>query len=398
MTLWIVLRNLRVRGPATLLTVLGLALATAIALVVPLMLRSLERGAADSAQIFDLLVAAKGSPTQAVLSSLYLLQPPVANLPYQTYQKLLSDPRTRRTVPLGFGDSYQGFPLLGTNAQVFELRLKPGMPPYFRLRQGQVFADTFQAVLGARAARGTGLKVGDEFLSSHGFFASQQEMAQAGEHQPQKYRVVGVLEPTGAAWDRAVFVPIEAYWEVHGENQANRELTALLFTGRRLSDVYQVAQEINRGSQAQAIFPGQVFAQTRDLLLQGQSAYGALSLLVLFLAALLVWLGVYAQGLERRRRTALLRALGAGRGTVFGVVLLETLLEVLMGVTLGVLLGWGLANLGSGILGERLGFFLRAPELTADLLGRVLLLLPLGLLAALPPAWQASRESPLEHI
>ncbi|MER3556189.1 MAG: ABC transporter permease, partial [Meiothermus sp.] len=104
------------------------------------------------------------------------------------------------------------------------------------------------------------------------------------------------------------------------------------------------------------------------------------------------------QGLERRRRTALLRALGAGPGLVFSVVLLETLLEVTLGVLLGILLGWGLAALGSGILGERLGFFLPPPQLSADLIGRVLLLLPLGVLAALPPALQASRESPLEYV
>jgi putative ABC transport system permease protein len=399
MTLWIVVRNLRVRALATVLTLMGVALATATALVVPLVLRSLERGAADAGQVFDLLIAAKGSPTQAVLSSLYLLQPPIANLPYEVYEKLAQDPRGRRVVPLGFGDNYLGSPLLGTNAQVFDLRLKPTLPAYFRLRQGRGFQSTYEAVLGARAARETGLKIGDQFLSAHGFFATQQEAAEAGEHhQEEKYHVVGVLEPTGGPWDRAILVPIEGYWEVHGEGRAQRQVTAVLFTGKRLSDVYQVAQETNRRGEAQAVFPGQVFAQTRDLLLQGQSAYGALSLLVLCLAVLLIWQGVYAQGLERRRRTALLRALGAGPGLVFGVVLIETLLEVALGVLLGILLGWGLAALGSGLLGQRLGFFLPPPQLTADLMGRVLLLLPLGVLAALPPALRASRESPLEYV
>ncbi|WP_018467750.1 ABC transporter permease [Calidithermus timidus] len=399
MTLWVVLRNLRVRILSTSLTLLGVALATATALVVPLVLRSLERGAADAAQVFDLLIAAKGSPTQAVLSSLYLLQPPIANLPYATYEQLVQDPRGRYVVPLGFGDNYQGFPLLGTNAQLFELRLKPTLPPYFRLRQGRSFQAPYEAVLGARAAQATGLRLGDEFLSAHGFFVTQQEAAEAGEHhQEEKYRVVGVLEATGGPWDRAILVPIEAYWEVHQEDVAHRQVTAVLFTGYRLSDIYQVAQEINRSGQAQAVFPGQVFAQAREFFLQGQSAYGALSLLVLFLAALLVWQGVYAQSLERRRFTALLRAMGAGRGLVFGVVLLESLLEVALGVALGIAMGWGLAALGAGALGERLGFFLPLPQLGADLVGRVGLLLPLGLLAALPPALQATRQSPLEHL
>jgi len=399
MTLWIVVRNLRARALATALTVLGVALATATALVVPLVLRSLEQGAAEAAQVFDLLIAAKGSPTQAVLSSLYLLQPPVGNLPYDLYRRLAQDPRTRRAVPLAFGDSYRGFPIIGTNAEVFALRLKPEAPPYFRLRAGRVFAAPYEAVLGARAARETGLRLGDAFLSEHGFFASQAEAETASEHhQEEKYRVVGVLEPTGGPWDRAILVPIQAYWEVHGEKEAGREVTAILYTGKRISDVYQVAQEVQREGLAQAVFPGQVFAQVRGFLLQGQSAYGGLALLVLLLAALVVWQEVYAQGLERRRRTALLRALGASRGLVFGVVLLETLLEVALGVLGGVALAWGLAALAAGLLGERLGFFLPPPKPEPGELLRVLLLLPLGLLAALPPAWQAVRESPLDYL
>lgn len=399
MTLWIVWRNLRVRALETALTLVGVALATASALVVPLVLRSLERGATDAIQVFDLLVAARGSPTQAVLSTLYLLQPPIANLPYGLYERLAQDPRTRRAVPVALGDSYRGFPLLGTTGEVFALRLKPSAPPYFRLRAGRPFARPYEAVLGARAARETGLRLGDRFLSDHGFFASQAEAESAPHHhQEEAYRVVGVLEATGGPWDRAILVPIEAYWEVHGEGEERREVTAVLYTGRRLSDVYQVAQEIQRGGLAQAVFPGQVFAQVREFFLQGQMAYRGLSLLVLLLAGLLVWQGVYAGGLERRRNTALLRALGAPRGLVFSVVLLETGVEVALGVGLGLGLGWGMASLGADLLGARLGFFLPPPLLEADLLLQVALLLPLGLLAALPPALEAFRQSPLEFL
>lgn len=397
MVLWIVVRNLRVRLQAFLLTLAGVALAAATALVVPLTLRSLKQGAAEAVQVFDLLVAAKGSPTQAVLSTLYLLQPPTGNLPYGLYRRLASDPRTRRAVPLAFGDNYRGFPLIGTDPQVFTLRLKPTSPPYFRLRAGRAFAQPYEAVLGARAARETGLRLGDRFLSDHGFFATEEEARTAlGHHPKEAYRVVGVLEPTAGPWDRAILVPIQDYWEAHGEGGEGREVTAILYTGKRLSDVYQVAQEIQREGLAQAVFPGQVFAQVREFLLQGERAYQALSLLVLGLAALLVWQGVYGRGLERRLNASLLRILGAERRLVFGVILAETLLEVLLGVALGILLGWALSALGSSLLAERLGFFLPPPGLPLKEVGRVLLLVPVGLLAALPPALEAARQSPLE--
>jgi len=124
------------------------------------------------------------------------------------YERLARDPRGRRVVPLAFGDNYRGLPLLGTNAEIFSLRLKPTAPPYFRLRAGRAFAGAYEAVLGARAARETGLKPGDRFLSANGFFASQAEAATAeAHHQEEQYRVVGVLEATGGPWDRAIFVP-----------------------------------------------------------------------------------------------------------------------------------------------------------------------------------------------
>ena len=164
----------------------------------------------------------------------------------------------------------------------------------------------------------------------------------------------------------------------------------MLYTASRLNDLYSVAQQTNARPLAQAVFPGHVFANLRGFVLQGQAAYAGLSLLMLLLAGLTVWLSVHASGMERARSVALLRALGAGRGTVFSVVLLETALVVLLGL--------GLGELAGGVLGARLGFSLPAPTLDPGLLLRVLWLFPLGLLAALPPALGAARAEPTRNL
>lgn len=459
MIFWIGLRNLRVRALATFLTVWVVALATAIALVVPLTLRQLDRGATEAVQVFDLLVTAKGSPTQAVLSSLFYLDVPIGNLPYARYRALAEDPRTVRAVPLGFGDNVRGYPLVGTTAEFFSLRLEQGAAPYFRLRQGEAFALPFQAVLGARVAQAMGLGLGDAFGSAHGHVhipelegaahahvhpATQREIreeirrlqAQVGEagdeaqrldlrrqlrselarlHQDagvpagddwtaglqhaEEYTVVGVLEPTGGPVDQAVLVDLESLWLVHGQfDPASRGVTAILYTAERLSDYYAVAQEVNASPDAQAVFTGAVFAQLRGFVSQGQAAYAALSLLVLVLAALTIWLNLYAGALERRRSVALLRTLGASRPLIFTLVLLETALTIGLGLALGVGLSYGFAALGGSVLGAALGFVLPPPDFEPALVGRVLLLLPLGLLAALIPAYQATQESPLDYL
>ena len=70
---------------------------------------------------------------------------------------------------------------------------------------------------------------------------------------------MGVLEATEGPWNRAILVPIEAYRRVHGEGESKREVTAVLYTGKRLSDAYQVAQELRREGLAQAVFSGRLW-------------------------------------------------------------------------------------------------------------------------------------------
>lgn len=405
--LWTALRSLRHRLGALLITVLAVALATATALVVPMVTRQVERGAQDAAQVFDLLVTAKGSGTQAVMSSLFYLDVPIGNVPHRVYQNLQEAPGTRRAVPIALGDNYAGFPIVGTSSEFFDQRLKPTAPPYFHVNQGQVFAHERDAVLGAAVAQQTGLKVGDTFKSAHGLEAPEQghEEGQHGEagddhdQHDEPYTVTGILAPTGGPVDRAVLTTIETVWELHGkEAQARKEVTAVLYSAENLAGIYTVAGRVNAGQEAMAVFPGQVFAQAKETLMQGQAAYAGLSVMVLGIAALTVALSVYTSGLERRRTVALLRALGAGRGTVFVLVLLETTFTVTLGVLVGLALAVLVSSLGGGVLGGRLGFTLAPPELTWALASRTLWLIPLGMLAALPPALGAMRVSPLKDL
>ncbi|MFC3918447.1 ABC transporter permease [Deinococcus metalli] len=259
--LWTALRGLRARAGALLLTVLAVALATATALVVPLVTRQVERGAQDAAQVFDLLVTAPGSGTQAVMSTLFYLDVPIGNVPHRVYEDLRTLPGTRRAVPIALGDNYAGFPIVGTTAQFFDQRLKPALPPYFRVAQGQVFAREHDAVLGARVAQAAGLRVGSTFKGAHGLRdeADHEEGpgGESGDHHDESYTVTGILAPTGGPVDRAVLTPIETVWEVHGEGaQASREVTAVLYSAENLAGIYTVAQRVNAGRDAMAVFRG----------------------------------------------------------------------------------------------------------------------------------------------
>ncbi len=400
LALWTALRSLRARAGALAITVLAVALATATALTVPLVSRQVERGAQDAAQIFDLLIAAPGSATQALTSSLFYLDAPTGNLSARLYEELRASPGTRRAVPIGLGDQHLGFPIVGTSAAFFDQRLKPRDPPYFRVARGQRFGRAHQVVAGARAAQQAGLTLGSTFQGAHGLEErGDEEAAAPGDPHGEPYTVVGILAPTGGPVDRALLTPIETLWQVHGQTTPQeRQVTAVLYSAEQLAGIYVTAQRINAGREAMAVLPGQVFAGARDVLGQGQAAYAGLSALVLGIAALTVWLGVHAATLERQRTVALLRALGAGRVSVFGLVLGETLITVTLGVVLGLGLAVLVSGVGGSLLGERLGFTLAPPQLTWPLAARALILIPLGVLAALPPALGAARVSPLRHL
>ncbi len=417
---WTAWRTLRSRLGAVLITLLAIALATATALVVPLVVSQVERGAKDAAQVSDLLIAAPGSATQALMSSIFYLDTPTGNIPEHVYTNLLNAPGTARAVPLALGDQYLGFPIVGTSPQFFEQTLGPTYGPYYHIAQGKMFSQPFDAVIGAGVAQQAGLHIGDTFVGQHGLsaeeasFEAEEEDENDPHHHP--FTVVGIMQATGGPADRAVLTPLETVWLVHehehehGDQAAQpaetqqagkkeeREVTAVLYAADDLSGIYTTAAAINAGGEAMAVFPGQVFAQASNTLNQGQAAYAALSLLVLGIAALTVWLSVYTAGLERQRSVALLRALGAGRGTVFGLVLLETLLTVVLGVLVGIALTLIISQVGGQLLGARLGFTIGAPKLTWPLALWALALIPLGALAALPPAIAATRQSPVKFL
>jgi putative ABC transport system permease protein len=326
------------------------------------------------------------------------------------YQKLKTDLRTKSAIPMGFGDNYNNFPMVGTNPEFFELREKRSDPAFYQTVQGRLFNKPFEAVVGAQAAKVSGLKLGNAFKPDHGTVA----LIESDEHK-EDYTVVGILAATGGPGDRGIYVDIESIWDVHGQgehvegeaghtNEADtREVTAVLYTPTRLGYVYQVASELDNGKyltgvDAQGIFPGQTVGRLLDLLGQGREGYAIIGTLVLILALATVAVNTYASALAGQRNLAILRAVGAQASTVIAVVLLEALLIT----SLGVLLGVGLAYLGTWIVGlvleQNVGLSLPLLFLEPTEYFRVLMLLPVAVVFAIVPALLATRFSPLERL
>lgn len=212
LTLWILARSLRTRRVPNALAVVAVFIGVGLSLLVPMSASAFEGGVVEASQIFDLLVTSEGSATQAVLNAIYYQERPLSNMEYRVYEALRNEPSTVRAVPLGFGDSFQGHPIVGTTPEYFELRPKRDGPPYFVFAEGGPFSGRYQAVLGSEVAAAWGMSVGDEFEAAHGLGQAFEEQTHA-----HHYRVVGILADTGDPADRAVFTDIDTVWHAHGQ-------------------------------------------------------------------------------------------------------------------------------------------------------------------------------------
>jgi putative ABC transport system permease protein len=96
----------------------------------------------------DLVVGAKGSPLQLILSSVLHADAPTGNISLHEVEKIQHNPLVKRTIPISLGDSYKGFRIVGTNSDYLSLYS-------CRFYLGKEFAKPLDAVIGANVAEKT---------------------------------------------------------------------------------------------------------------------------------------------------------------------------------------------------------------------------------------------------
>ena len=385
------LAYLRARPLATALNLLLLALGIATIAVLMLATRQLEDRMTRDARGIDMVVGAKGSPMQLVLSAVYHLDAPTGNIPLADARQIERNPMVKQAIPIALGDSYHGFRIVGTSHDY---------PAHYgaRLAAGRLWEKPLEAVLGADVARASGLAVGDRFVGSHG-------LAAGGElHEKFPYDVVGVLAPTGGVLDRLVLTPVESVWKVH-EHEAEEarergraipggggpEITALLVQFASPIAAVTMPRYVNAGTNLQAAAPAFESARLFRMLGVGVEVLRAFGVVLVLAAGLSVFIALTQALEERRYDLAVMRMLGAARGRLMALLLIEGLALAAAGALAGLALGHALTSL--------LGAALRAQQQVpvtgwtwdAQEAWLVLLALGVGAVAALLPAWRASR-------
>ena len=327
----------------TFLNVILLALGVAMIVVLLLFSAQVEDRLTRDSRGIDMVVGAKGSPLQLILSSIYQIDMPTGNISLADAKKLKSHPMIKTIVPLALGDAFRGFRIVGTEHSYLGLYEA-------KLAQGELWANPLDATLGAKVAQVTGLKLGDSFTGSHGLGAG------GGEHEAAPFKVVGILAETGSVADRLVLTGIDSVWkmhELHAEHEAidetdeGKEVTSLLIQYRTPLAGVSLPREINSRSAMQAASPAFETARLLSLVGFGVDTLRAFAIVLMASALLAMFIALTNTLDERRYDLAIMRTLGAGNGWLFALVLLQGI--ILAGIS--VLIGIALGHLAAQILG-----------------------------------------------
>jgi putative ABC transport system permease protein len=427
---------------------LGVAVMIAVIVIYSVAVRQFEQ----NAQGYHLIVGGKGGALQLVLSTVYHIGQPLYPIPYSYYEKFLPGGEfasvTSTAIPQCLGDSYQApdgavFRVVATTPELFEKihygSNSDGTPKSYEFESGGRNFKTenfFEGVVGSVVAARSGLKVGDSFQPSHGLAG--------GSDLHHEVKIVGVLKPTGTADDRALFMNIEGFYllpghalsvqeeetdtskqetpeekkaredkeeaEEHAQEEeldkqlaagtakplpmGQREVTSILVLCNSPLGPQYLDFKVNKGKGriAQAVAP------TREVAVLLNSIVGpirvvllVLTVLVIIVAGISILVSIYNSMTERSHDIAVMRALGASRGAVMAIVLVESILLSLGGGLIGMALGHGVLGLVSPYVVERTGVSLSAFEFDWTELVLIPGLLILASLVGFLPALSAYR-------
>jgi putative ABC transport system permease protein len=329
------------------LCVLLMTLGIAIISLLLLLGKQLQDKFTKNISGIDMVVGAKGSPLQLILSSVYQIDNPTGNVYLSDVQEIAQNPMVKEMIPLSMGDNYQSYRIVGTNKKYFE---------HFKaqIATGSMFKKDLEVVLGAQVALNTGMKPGDTFSSSHGLDA-------AGEiHGDTKYRVSGVLAFNNSVLDNLILTSLTSVWSIHdhkdeaahtedaGEDHHDhkaeeaempkREITSALIKFRSPMGLMSMPRNINQNSKLQAALPSIEVNRLFELLGIGIDGLQILAAVIMLISGISVFVSLYNSLKERKYEMALMLSMGASRTRLFLMLLLEGVLLALFGFVAGIVL------------------------------------------------------------
>lgn len=381
--------NLVSRPLGTLLCLVLLMLGTGLISLVFHLNREFDQQLTRNMAGISMVVGAKGSPLQLVLSTVYHVDNPTGNISYSTFKEevLEKQPLIAKAIPINLGDNYKGFPIVGTLPEFADLYKA-------KISEGELWNSSMTMVAGSRVASQLSLKPGDEIVSSHAKL--NDEESDFGVHSEHPYKLVGIFSETGTVLDRLLLTDLSSTNVVHhqaAEFGKSEEITAVLCSFRMPIAALTSPAFINKNTSLLAAVPSMEVNRLLDLLGMGTGLIRSVGLVVLILSAFSIFISLLNSLKDRKQELALMRVLGATPFKLFVSVLLEGLWLSLAGFLLGIALSRLALGLAAVMAPTSAPFSPNPWQFPQEEAWIFLLTLGIGLLASALPAWRAMRTN-----
>jgi putative ABC transport system permease protein len=408
-------KNLRRKPLDTGLSILLLAFGTGIISMLLLLEKQLKEQFDRNIRDIDLVLGAKGSGLQIILSSVYQVDAPTGNISKSAADEIMRHPYIAEGIPLSYGDNYDKYRIVGSTPKYIEHYNA-------KLASGKLWEKSFDAVLGAKVARESGLSAGAGFFSSHGLDKDGEE------HSDHQFIVTGILEPCGCVLDQLVITSLESVWLVHGkaeeEKQENsipdtsarpetnkkfigmaamkgsmkapvesgekREYTAVLLKKKNPLAIIALPNML-RETNMQVALPSIEINRLNENFGIGLDTLRAIALIITTLSFISLFISLFNSLKERKYELALMRSMGATRFTIFRLLMQEGIFLSALGTLFGLLLSRAGLLLLSESIEKNFNYTLNDIALLPSEYLLIIFTIFTGALASFLPAFKAVR-------
>jgi len=336
---------------------------------------------------FQVLVTAKGCPYEAATLMLkggtglrYMKESVIADI--------LKHPEVEKVTPQlmaavfdpNKGETGGINAYLGVDPATF-----PAMKAYLKFKQGGWFIDpnAMEAVVGYEAAELEQREVGDKLLI------------------PEKnveLKVVGILSRSGTADDGTIFVPLRAVQKIFGKEGL---ITAAGIKVNKNANMNELENKLYDLPDVQVVSMAQVKTTIMSLVSTAKVMVFSIALIAILIAMLGVVNTILMSVFERFQEIGIIKSMGGMPWDVFRMIWTETVILCLLGGIIGIAFSFALSKITDILIRRLLPY---TPTGSLVIINSRLGLLTLGVVVAIGlvsgvyPAWRAARVRPLESI
>ena len=340
----------------------------------------------------DMVVGAKGSPLQLILSSVYHIDSPTGNISLKDAENISKNRMVGSSIKILYGDNHKGFRIVGAEKKFIELY--KGV-----IKEGTEWNNPYEVLVGSKVYEKLNTNLGDNLVSSHGLRETGQP------HDEGTFKVVGLLKPSNSVIDQLIITSPESVWDIHDthkheddhkheheddhENEYDdREITAMLIKFKSPMNIIQFPRQINENTNLQAAVPSYEISRLFKLFGFGIETLSYLAYLIILVSGFSLFINLFNSMRERKYEMALIRTLGASRFQLSSMITLESLVLTISGFVLGILFSRFGVMFVSSLMEESINYNFSSFKILNEeywLLGLSILI---GIISSLIPAIQ----------